>query len=146
VGRLCLSPFPADFLWGVATSAYQVEGNITENDGYIFTTSPEIKRKIRLLSSLVGREIDLEPAGEAVHHGNIDVLKEDLDRARLLGMNAYRFSIDWSRIFLQQSLDFPSPGILAEFPLLSFYPLKHASRHRLRQRKHERADMFAEYR
>ncbi len=98
-----LPPFPADFLWGVATSAYQVEGNITGNDWYIFTTSPEIKRKIKILSSLAGREIDLEPAGEAVHHANIDVLKDDLDRARLLGMNAYRFSLEWSRIQ-------PSPG------------------------------------
>jgi beta-glucosidase len=98
-----LPQFPADFLWGVATSAYQVEGNITGNDWYIFTTSPEIKRKIKLLSPFFGREIDLEPAREAVHHGNIDVLKEDLDRARLLGMNAYRFSIEWSRIQ-------PSPG------------------------------------
>ncbi len=93
-----LPKFPSDFLWGVGTSAYQVEGNITRNDWHVFTTTPEIKERIRLLSSLVTGEIDLQPAGEAVHHGNIEVLKEDLDRARLLGMNSYRFSIEWSRI------------------------------------------------
>ena len=93
-----LPQFPSDFLWGVGTSAYQVEGNITGNDWHVFTTSPEIKKRIKLLSSFITREIDLEPAGEAVHHGNIEVLKEDLDRARSLGINAYRFSIEWSRI------------------------------------------------
>ena len=30
--------------------------------------------------------------------GNLNVLKADLDRAKLLGMNAYRFSIEWSRV------------------------------------------------
>ena len=29
-------PFPADFLWGAATSAHQVEGNNRNNDWWAF--------------------------------------------------------------------------------------------------------------
>lgn len=109
-----LPRFPDDFLWGVGTSAYQVEGNITRNDWHVFTTTPEIKERIKLLSSLITREIDLQPAGEAVHHGNIEVLKEDLERARLLGMNSYRFSIEWSRIQ-------PSPGYVDDAAIKDYH-------------------------
>jgi beta-glucosidase/6-phospho-beta-glucosidase/beta-galactosidase len=42
---------------------------------------------------------ELEPPGRAVdHYLNIDVFTEDLDRAKFLGMNAYRFSLEWGRI------------------------------------------------
>jgi beta-glucosidase/6-phospho-beta-glucosidase/beta-galactosidase/lysophospholipase L1-like esterase len=99
-GRLDkLPPFPEGFLWGVATSAYQVEGGIEGNDWHIFTTSPAIKRRVSKLSSIGGgSSIELQPAGDAVRHSDLNTLREDLDRAQLLGMNAYRFSLEWSRI------------------------------------------------
>jgi beta-glucosidase/6-phospho-beta-glucosidase/beta-galactosidase len=40
----------------------------------------------------------LRPAGPAVHHAKLHVLQDDLDRCRALGMNAYRCSVEWSRI------------------------------------------------
>ncbi len=67
--------FPKGFLWGAATSAYQVEGGI-KNDW-----------------SEVGEKFD---AGRACDHYNR--YKEDFDIAKSLGHNSHRFSIEWSRI------------------------------------------------
>jgi beta-glucosidase/6-phospho-beta-glucosidase/beta-galactosidase len=93
-----LPAFPDDFLWGAATAGYQVEGAIENNDWHLFTTSPGIHDRVARLSGAAGTPMDLKPAREAVRHHDEDTLKDDLDRARLLGMNAYRFSIEWSRV------------------------------------------------
>ena len=49
-----------------------------------------------------------------MHHANLNVLKDDLDRCRALGMNAYRFSVEWSRIE-------PHPGDLRTDVLENYY-------------------------
>lgn len=65
---------PLDFLWGTATSAYQVEENCTNNDWS-----------------------DLYPAGDACKH--IAYFDQDITRMeKELGANAYRFSVEWSKI------------------------------------------------
>ena len=94
-----LPSFPDGFLWGAATSAYQVEGGITNNDWDFFTTDPTIVARVRSATGAVTpTPIELAPAGVADHHGNLDVLRQDLDRAVALGLNAYRFSLEWGRI------------------------------------------------
>jgi hypothetical protein len=90
--------WPQNFLWGVATAGYQVEGGITNNDWNIFTTSPSIVSRVHNIGFLAGEGIDLIPPGEAVRQGDLATLREDLDRAALLGLNAYRFSVEWSRV------------------------------------------------
>lgn len=65
--------FPRGFLWGTATSAYQVEGGIENNDWAKFFS-----------------------AGRACDHYNR--YEEDFDLIKKLNQNAYRFSIEWSRI------------------------------------------------
>jgi beta-glucosidase len=90
--------WPQNFLWGVATAGYQVEGGITNNDWNIFTTSPSIVSRVHNIGLLAGEGIDLIPPGEAVRQGDLATLREDLDRAALLGLNAYRFSVEWSRV------------------------------------------------
>lgn len=65
--------FPTNFFWGSATSAYQVEGNIQNNDW-----SKDF------------------PVGIASNHYHRYV--EDFDIMEKLNHNAYRFSIEWSRI------------------------------------------------
>ncbi len=108
--------FPSDFLWGAATAGYQVEGNISNNDWDFFTSDAVIHARVAALGKLASppEQFRLRPAGPAVHHANLNVLKDDLDRCRALGMNAYRFSVEWSRIE-------PHPGDLRTDVLENYY-------------------------
>jgi len=108
---------PNGFLIGAATAGYQVEGGL-DCDWQSFTTSAAIRDRVRRLSSLVGRPTVLRPPGDACGHSDLAVLEADLDRARLLGLNAYRFSIEWSRIqpepprgSVPDGLDFDQEGV-----------------------------------
>ncbi len=65
--------FPAGFLWGAATSAYQVEGGIEKADW-----SKNF------------------PAGKACNHYHL--YEKDFTLLKKLNLNAYRFSIEWSRV------------------------------------------------
>lgn len=80
--------FPDDFLWGAATSAYQIEGSPLA-DG----AGPSIWHRFT-------RTPWLMPSGD-----NGDVAcdhyrryEEDVQLMRDLGLNSYRFSIAWGRI------------------------------------------------
>ena len=108
--------FPSDFLWGAATAGYQVEGNISNNDWDFFTSDAVIHARVAALGKLASppEHFRLRPAGPAVHHANLNVLKDDLDRCCALGMNAYRFSVEWSRIE-------PNPGDLRTDVLENYY-------------------------
>jgi len=76
--------FPNDFLWGISTSAHQVEGG-NENDWTEWEKN--------------GRSKDF--SGEACNHWNLDQFKKDLELAKKIGVNAYRLSLEWSRIMPQ---------------------------------------------
>jgi len=108
--------FPSDFLWGAATAGYQVEGDICNNDWDFFTSDAVIHARVAALGKLASppEHFQLRPAGSAVHHANLQVLKDDLDRCRALGMNAYRFSVEWSRIE-------PHPGDVRADVLENYY-------------------------
>src|SRR5215831_6821839 len=108
--------FPEDFLWGAATAGYQVEGDIYNNDWDFFTSDAAIHARVAALGKLASppEHFRLRPAGPAVHHANLRVLQDDLDRCRALGMNAYRFSVEWSRIE-------PNPGDLRIDVLENYY-------------------------
>jgi beta-glucosidase/6-phospho-beta-glucosidase/beta-galactosidase len=88
------------FLMGAATAGRQNEGGITNDDWEIFTTNPLITTRVTVLGNVPTppQNFDPRPAGDAVRHASLSTLNQDLERARLLGMNAYRFSIEWSRI------------------------------------------------
>ena len=104
------------FLWGVATAACQVEGGTTGADWESFTTEPAIKRRVNQILRFAGdtTEAVIEPPGDAVGHARLEVLRADLDRARLLGATAYRFSVEWSRLE-------PAPGEFREEVLQNYY-------------------------
>ena len=58
-------------MWGVATSSYQTEGGITNNDWNYFTTSDSIRKRISYLTTPSIfykdlRHLQLRPAGDAV--------------------------------------------------------------------------------
>lgn len=91
------------FLWGVSTSAYQVEGGVTNNDWNYFAGSREIKNRISSLTRpsifYKGRkQILLQPAGEAVKFWDPEYYLKDFDVARKMGINSFRISLEWSRI------------------------------------------------
>ncbi len=71
--------FSKDFLWGSATSSYQVEGGIENNDW-----------------AQGARDGLLPVCGACGDHYNR--YETDFDIAKSLGHNAHRFSIEWARI------------------------------------------------
>lgn len=79
--------FRDDFVWGVASSAYQIEGR-EEGDGCgkgIWDTFTE-----------EGRILDGHTSYTACDH--MHRYKEDYALMRMLGIKAYRFSISWARL------------------------------------------------
>ena len=82
--------FPADFHWGVATAAHQIEGGL-QNNWSVFEESK-----------------GLEKSGLACDHWNR--WQEDFDMLSELGLTTYRFSIEWSRLE-------PEPGKWDSKPL-----------------------------
>ena len=71
--------FPKDFLWGAATSAYQVEGDNSNADWWVWEPG-------------AGRE----PSGKACNH--YELYEQDFDLAKGLNHNAHRLSVEWARI------------------------------------------------
>lgn len=81
--------FPADFVWGTSTSAYQIEGSPTA-DG----AGPSIWHRF---SHTPGNTYMDQTGDIACDHYRR--YKEDVALMSELGTNAYRFSIAWGRIF-----------------------------------------------
>ena len=80
--------FPADFAWGVATSAFQIEGAATA-DGKGASIWDRFCQQ-------TGTIADASNGNVACDHYNR--LEEDLDLIASLGVNSYRFSISWPRV------------------------------------------------
>ncbi|MGK5555742.1 GH1 family beta-glucosidase [Actinomadura kijaniata] len=84
-----MNGFPDDFLWGAATAAYQIEGAADE-DG----RAPSIWDTF---SRTPGRVRDGDTGDVACDHYHR--WREDVAHLAELGVNAYRFSISWPRVF-----------------------------------------------
>jgi beta-glucosidase len=82
------SVFPDDFVWGVATSAYQIEGAADE-DG----KGPSIWDSFCRQPGVIADASDGSIACDHYHRW-----EEDLDMIAALGVDVYRFSISWSRV------------------------------------------------
>jgi len=87
--------FPSDFLWGVATAGHQNEGdNVTSDTWFLENVTPTIFK---------------ERSGKATN--GWELWESDLDIVAGLGLNAYRFSVEWARIepvegeFSEEALD-----------------------------------------
>ncbi|MFE0803361.1 family 1 glycosylhydrolase [Streptomyces sp. NPDC058812] len=73
---------PDTFLWGVATAGHQNEGHNSASDTWFLEhTTPSLFR---------------EPSGPACQ--GYQQWETDLDLAAGLGLNAFRFSVEWSRV------------------------------------------------
>ncbi len=79
---MSIATFPDGFCWGTATAAHQIEGGNVNNDWWRFEHTEG--------SGCV------EPSGDACDSWHR--WADDLELVRGLGLGAYRFSIEWSRI------------------------------------------------
>lgn len=104
--------FPKKFLWGVSSSAHQVEGgnhnqwSVWELEhAKVLATSaeyhygdldkwPQVKRLAKTPANYV--------SGRAIDHYNR--YQQDFDLAKDLGLNSFRFSIEWSRLEPQEGV------------------------------------------
>ncbi len=96
-----LTTFPDGFLWGTAVAGFQVDAGCPTipaqpcedraSDWYQWVTDPELVAEPT--NYLSGDPLSLAP-------GHYELYPEDLARARdELGTNAFRTSIEWSRLF-----------------------------------------------
>jgi len=83
-----MNKFPDDFIWGTATSSYQIEG-ASDADG----KGPSIWDAF---SSIPGKTHNGETGAIACDHYHR--FKEDIQLMKAMGVKAYRFSISWARI------------------------------------------------
>jgi beta-glucosidase len=74
--------FPDSFVWGTATAAHQIEGGNVNNDWWEFEHTP-------------GSGV-AEPSGDACDSWHR--WPEDVALVADMGLSAYRFSLEWSRI------------------------------------------------
>lgn len=74
--------FPDGFLWGAATAGHQVEGDNRNSDTWF--------------AEHVTPTVFHEPSGRACD--SYARWAEDIDLAKGLGLNAYRFSVEWARV------------------------------------------------
>ena len=70
------------FLWGAATAGHQVEGNLVNDDCWLLENLPNSMFK--------------EPSGDACDQYHL--FENDIAMLASFGLNAYRFSVEWSRI------------------------------------------------
>jgi len=81
--------FPNGFVWGTATSAYQIEGAVSE-DG----RGPSIWDIFSHTPGKIGDNTNADRANDHYHR-----YKEDVGLIKDLGAKAYRFSVAWPRVF-----------------------------------------------
>ncbi|GLS99119.1 beta-glucosidase [Sphingobium jiangsuense] len=80
--------FPKGFLWGVATAPHQIEGNNIASDLWFLENQQPT--------------VFAEPSRDACN--SFDLWETDLDLVKALGLNAYRFGIEWARIEPEKGL------------------------------------------
>lgn len=95
--------FPKDFFWGASTSSHQVEGN-NDNNWTVFEKenasrlAEEASKTSFFLDKFANEARDRSNyiSGAACNH--FELFDRDFYLANKMGLNAYRFSIEWSRI------------------------------------------------
>jgi beta-glucosidase len=80
--------FPAGFLWGAATAAYQVEGAAAEDGRGESMWDHFVRKPYRVLGGATGNV-----ACDHYHR-----MPEDVSLMKELGLRSYRFSISWPRV------------------------------------------------
>ncbi|MFF0157795.1 GH1 family beta-glucosidase [Streptomyces sp. NPDC005263] len=97
IRRMATNPipqFPDGFLWGVSTSAHQIEGAADRREPSVWDA----------FSAEPGRVKDGSTAAVACDHYHRH--GEDVALLAALGVDAYRFSVSWPRVRAEGGLDF----------------------------------------
>jgi beta-glucosidase/6-phospho-beta-glucosidase/beta-galactosidase len=87
--------FPANFAWGVATAAYQIEG-AHDVDG----KGPSIWDTFVHTPGTVARNETGDVACDSYHR-----MAEDVEMITALGLRHYRFSLSWTRMLPRGTVD-----------------------------------------
>ncbi|WP_375447595.1 glycoside hydrolase family 1 protein [uncultured Fibrella sp.] len=99
-GLLTLPKFSAlaqkkePFFWGVATAAYQVEGAY-QTDGKGESKWDFLTNKVGITQFTIGEK---QTGNVSINMYDRTQYLKDIQLMKKLGVNAYRFSLDWSRI------------------------------------------------
>src|SRR5262245_1488283 len=142
-------PFPKDFFWGTATSAYQIEGAWNE-DG----KGPSIWDTFAHTPGKIKNGDTGDVANDHYHR-----YKEDVALMKDIGATAYRFSISWPRIFPigtgepnPKGLDFYNRLVdelvaagIAPFPTLYHWDLPQALQDKGGWQNRDTAKAFGDY-
>lgn len=80
--------FPQGFLWGASTAGHQIEGNNTASDLWFLENQQPT--------------IFAQPSGDAAN--SFLLWERDLDLAKSIGLNTYRFGVEWARIEPEKGL------------------------------------------
>lgn len=87
-----MSRFSKEFIFGSATSAYQIEGAFQE-DGRGLSIWDTFSR-------IPGKVVNMENGDMACDHYHL--YEQDIEVLKTLGVDSYRFSIAWPRIYPEQ--------------------------------------------
>ena len=96
-----MPPFPDGFVWGVATSAFQIEGAAAV-DGKGPSIWDEFCRQPGAIADNSNGDVACD------HYHRLDA---DLDLIASLGVDAYRFSVSWPRVQPSGSGAWNEPGL-----------------------------------
>lgn len=94
--------FPNNFLLGTGSSALQTEGRKTDDASISNSWTASEEEMIEKNGHKQPRVPEENRVGEACHHW--DLYKEDIQLAADFGFNAYRYSIEWSKIEIRRGV------------------------------------------
>jgi beta-glucosidase len=80
--------FPRGFLWGAAGAGHQIEGNNVASDIWLLENCKP--------------SFYADKSGDALN--SFELWPVDLDLVKALGLNSYRFSLEWARIEPEESM------------------------------------------
>jgi beta-glucosidase len=92
-----LQEFPSDFIFGVATSSYQIEGNSYGGCGK------------SIWDDFAQRKLNGVDGQKACNHYSF--FKEDIKLIKEAGFKAYRFSFAWPRLFPENDNQINQEGV-----------------------------------
>lgn len=91
--------FPRGFMWGLGTSSHQFEGNDVDSDWWQWELEGHVKT-----GEVSGRAADLWNRYE-----------EDFDRLVAVGVDTFRLSVSWARLFPRPDMTAPDPDAVAHY-------------------------------